>query len=62
VTVSIGYTRIKPQDIPTLCLARADAALYYAKSHGRNNVRNCEQLLAAGEISEEFKSGSVDLF
>ena len=62
VTVSIGYTRITPQDIPTLCLARADAALYYAKSHGRNNVRNCEQLLAAGELNDDLKCGSVDLF
>jgi diguanylate cyclase (GGDEF)-like protein len=62
VTVSIGYTRITAQDIPTLCLARADAALYYVKSHGRNGVRNCEQLLAAGELGGDLKSGSVDLF
>ena len=62
VTVSIGYTRIKAQDVATLCLARADAALYYAKSHGRNNVRNCEQLQAAGELNHELKCGTVDLF
>jgi len=62
VTVSVGYTRIRPQDVATLCLARADAALYYAKSHGRNNVRSCEQLLAAGELNGEFKCGTVDLF
>jgi len=62
VTVSIGYTRITSQDVPTLCLARADAALYYAKSQGRNHVRNCETLLAAGELSEDLKCGSVDLF
>lgn len=62
VTVSIGYTRVRPQDIATVCLARADAALYYAKSHGRNNVRSCEQLLAAGELSDDLKCGGVDLF
>lgn len=62
VTVSIGYTRIRPQDIPTLCLARADAALYYAKSHGRNNVKNSEQLETVGEVNTDFKCGSVDLF
>lgn len=61
VTVSIGYTRINSQDIPTLCLARADAALYYAKEHGRNNVRNSEEL-PVGEINADFKCGSVDLF
>jgi len=62
VTVSIGYTRITRQDIPTLALARADAALYHVKSHGRNGVRNCEQLQAAGELSGDFRSGSVDMF
>jgi diguanylate cyclase (GGDEF)-like protein len=62
VTVSVGYTRIKSQDIPTLCLARADAALYYAKEHGRNNVRNSEELLTVGELHADFKCGSVDLF
>src|SRR5581483_2486671 len=39
VTISIGYTRINPRDISTTCVERADGALYYAKSHGRNNVR-----------------------
>jgi diguanylate cyclase (GGDEF)-like protein len=62
VTVSIGYTRITSQDIPTLCLARADAALYYVKSHGRNGVRNCEQLLASGHLGGDLKCGTVDLF
>jgi diguanylate cyclase (GGDEF)-like protein len=62
VTVSLGYTQIKPQDVPTVCLARADAALYYAKGHGRNNVRNCEQLLLSGELSSDLKCGTVDLF
>jgi diguanylate cyclase (GGDEF)-like protein len=62
VTLSAGYTQILPQDIPTTCVERADAALYYAKNHGRNNVRNFEALMAAGELAERYSSGAVDLF
>jgi len=42
VTISVGYTQIDPRDISTTCVERADAALYYAKTHGRNSVQNCE--------------------
>jgi diguanylate cyclase (GGDEF)-like protein len=62
VTISVGYTQIHPVDVPALCLERADAALYYAKSHGRNNVHNCEALRAAGEISVKSQVGEVELF
>jgi diguanylate cyclase (GGDEF)-like protein len=62
VTLSAGYTRIVPHDIPTTCVERADAALYYAKSHGRNNVRNFEVLVAAGELSGRHQTGAIDLF
>jgi diguanylate cyclase (GGDEF)-like protein len=63
VTISIGYTRISPRDVPALCLERADAALYYAKSHGRNKVYNSEALIASGELSGKFQhSGDVELF
>jgi len=62
VTISVGYTLISPTDVPALCVERADAALYYAKNHGRNNVRSCEALVAAGEINSRFKVGEVELF
>jgi diguanylate cyclase (GGDEF)-like protein len=63
VTISIGYTRIKPHEVPAMCLERADAALYYAKSHGRNRVYNCEALAAAGELPAKFQhGGDVELF
>ena len=62
VTISLGYTMIQLQDVPALCIGRADAALYYAKEHGRNNVRNCEMLIDTGEISGQARSGEVELF
>jgi diguanylate cyclase (GGDEF)-like protein len=62
VTISVGYTRIDPRDVATTCVERADAALYYAKSHGRNNVRNCEALIAEGAIAAQSKDGEVELF
>jgi diguanylate cyclase (GGDEF)-like protein len=62
VTVSVGYTRIEGRDVSTTCVERADAALYYAKSHGRNDVRNCETLVAEGAIAAKFKDSEVELF
>ena len=62
VTVSLGYTRIDSGDTATKCVERADAALYYAKSHGRNNVRNFEALVVAGELQVKRASDNVELF
>jgi diguanylate cyclase (GGDEF)-like protein len=62
VTISVGYTRLDPRDVSTTCVERADAALYYAKSHGRDNVQNCEALLASGAIAAKLNEGDVELF
>ncbi len=62
VTVSVGYTRVGPQDVPTTCVERADAALYFAKRHGRNNVRQHEKLVESGELSGDPKEGEIELF
>ncbi|HEV7444623.1 MAG TPA: GGDEF domain-containing protein [Steroidobacteraceae bacterium] len=62
VTISVGYTRIDSRDVSTTCVERADAALYYAKSHGRDNVQNCEALTAAGAIAAKLNDGDVELF
>ena len=62
VTITIGYTRINPRDVPALCVERADAALYYGKKHGRNKVYNYDALIAAGKVEEKSRSGDVELF
>lgn len=50
VTVSIGITEIRDTSIPVELLGRADQALYYAKTHGRNQVSFYEALVARHEI------------
>ena len=62
VTVSLGYTRIAMHDVAARCVERADAALYYAKTHGRNNLRNFEALVAAGELQVKQARSDVELF
>ena len=63
VTISLGYTRVLPADVATTCVERADAALYYAKNHGRNHVSHYETLIAAGELkSKAEKNEDVELF
>lgn len=60
VTISLGYTRIDPQDAAGTCIERADSALYYAKHHGRNNVQSFEALVEAGELKPKT-SGVTDV-
>lgn len=62
VTVSIGYERIQEGDYPLQILDLADKALYYAKEHGRNCVHHYQALVSSGNLVEEDKSGSIELF
>jgi diguanylate cyclase (GGDEF)-like protein len=62
VTISLGYTRIDPQDAAGTCIERADTALYYAKNHGRNNVQSFEVLVASGELKAKSSVTDVELF
>lgn len=63
VTVSIGYTRIGPADPAVSCFDRADAALYYAKEHGRNQIRCYETLIASGDLRERAEAeANVEFF
>lgn len=53
VTVSIGWTGIRPHDTSAGAIGRADEALYHAKENGRNRVFQHEQLVAEGKLEDE---------
>jgi diguanylate cyclase (GGDEF)-like protein len=63
VTMSVGFTSIRPQDSPAAAFERADKAVYYAKHNGRNQVHCFERLVEQGQLADEkASSGDVDLF
>lgn len=63
VTISIGYTRIGPADPAVTCFDRADAALYFAKENGRDQVRCYETLIANGDLDKrEDATADIELF
>jgi len=62
ITVSVGFTRVRPSDNPNVAFERADRAVYWAKANGRNRVANHAELVARGELVDGHKSGDVELF
>ncbi len=62
ITVSVGYTQMIPGDTPNIAFARADKAVYWAKGNGRNRVCHHADLLAAGDVAGDAKSGEIELF
>jgi diguanylate cyclase (GGDEF)-like protein len=61
VTVSIGFVGID-KDSPVMILGHADQALYYAKQHGRNQLRLYEDLVAAGALQPGLSHQTMELF
>lgn len=63
ITVSVGFTEVQASDTPSAAFQRADTAIYYAKEHGRNQVRSHATLIAEGAVrSDSSKTGDVELF
>lgn len=62
ITVSVGFTQVRRGDNPSIAFERADKAVYWAKSQGRNRVAEYDDLVARGLLSEGQKTGDVELF
>ncbi|MCF6236475.1 MAG: GGDEF domain-containing protein [Gammaproteobacteria bacterium] len=63
ITISLGFTQIKPMNTPTSTIDKADAALYYAKEHGRNSTYEYEQLVKNGKLAPTtINTTDVELF
>jgi diguanylate cyclase (GGDEF)-like protein len=63
ISVSVGFTQLRPGDSPSSAFERADKAVYYAKQHGRNQVAHHADLVAAGKLADEVRDNSdVELF
>jgi diguanylate cyclase (GGDEF)-like protein len=62
ITVSLGFSVLHPHDTPSAAFGRADKAVYHAKSHGRNQVVNYQNLVNSGAVQEQTEDMVVDLF
>lgn len=65
VTVSIGVTCVTSQTGPAEVISEADQSLYYAKEHGRDQVRFYSELLEQGLIEKEepeVEAGGISFF
>lgn len=64
ITISSGYTEIAEGELSSEVLNRADAALYYAKQHGRNRTCCYETLVEEGAVRALCRStaGAIELF
>ena len=62
VTVSVGFVAISPYESPVNILGRADQALYYAKSHGRNQACHYDQLVSGGLLEAAASNSTAEFF
>ncbi|MBI3286125.1 MAG: GGDEF domain-containing protein [Burkholderiales bacterium] len=62
VTVSVGYACIDPYEPAVAIVGRADQALYFAKTNGRNRTCHYESLVASGDLHTKQTNDSVEFF
>jgi diguanylate cyclase (GGDEF)-like protein len=62
VTISTGFARIRQGDQPSLIFDRADQALYWIKSNGRNQASNFEDLIASGALKVKESKTEFEFF
>src|SRR5450830_934262 len=62
VTVSVGFVSINAYEAPVIILGRADQALYYAKSHGRNLACHYDELVAKGMLTTIASNDTAEFF
>ncbi|RJG16292.1 GGDEF domain-containing protein [Massilia cavernae] len=62
VTVSVGFVGISAYESPVNILGRADQALYYAKSNGRNQACHYDQLVSGGQLQAVASNATAEFF
>jgi diguanylate cyclase (GGDEF)-like protein len=62
VTVSVGFTSIRACESPVVTLGHADQALYFAKSHGRNQVCHYDRLVDDGLLQPAAPNDTAEFF
>jgi len=63
ITVSVGFSALRPGDTPSAAFERADKAVYWAKQNGRNRVAHHAELVAQGLVAEALlENKDVELF